>query len=182
MQNNIKGISNRLQNAESEIGASLQITVNLTEKVSEVCGSVDDLHNYSSVLLSNYKTQQSSIDSLTTDATKLQDNSTQLISHSTPKPPPGIFRRNILNTQFFMPKTPPGFENVFMPHSYTTDQSTQFDIMTSGEISPPFNSVGNTVLSPVMPVSQTDRDGAADSHQVSAENPYLGITISEDLK
>ena len=177
MQNNIKGISNRLQNAESEISGSHQTTVNLTKKVSEICGSVDDLHNYSSILLSNYKTQQCSIDSLTNDVTKLQDNSTQLISHSTPKPPPGIFHRNISNTQFFMPKTPPGFENVFMPHSYTTDQSTQFDIMTSGEISPPFNSVGNTELGPETPVSHTDRDGTIDLPPVSAA-PSKSITVS----
>ena len=177
MQNNIKGILDRLQNAESEISGSHQTTVNLTKKVSEICGSVDDLHNYSSILLSNYKTQQCSIDSLTNDVTKLQDNSTQLISHSTPKPPPGIFHRNISNTQFFMPKTPPGFENVFMPHSYTTDQSTQFDIMTSGEISPPFNSVGNTELGPETPVSHTDRDGTIDLPPVSAA-PSKSITVS----
>ena len=180
IQGNIKDISDRLHIAESNITTSHQThktTVEWSDKISEVCYSVDELHNYSSMLLGSYKSQQASLESLKSTVNSLQEKSDQIISHSTPKPPPGIPHRNISHSPFFLPKTPPGFETIFTPHSSTLDMSQQLDIMKLGNNSPSVKHFEDTVLSPEMPVSQTDRDGAADSHQVSAA-PSKSITVS----
>ena len=87
VQSNMKDISDRLQNVESNHKSLHQTTVILSDKVSKVCESVDNLRKSSSTILSNYQNQQESIESLTNNITSLQEKSAQVISHSTPKPP-----------------------------------------------------------------------------------------------
>ena len=114
IQDSLQDISDRLNITELNNISLDQNIVKLSDSVSLVSGSVDDLHKSSSAIMSNYKTQQASIDSLTKIVTTLQEESARVISHSTPKPPPGILHRNISNAPFFTPKPPPGF-HTFMP-------------------------------------------------------------------
>ena len=100
IKDNIKNISDRLQITESDNKSLKLTTVELSEKVSRVYESVDNLHKSSSTIMSNYQNQQASIDSLTNIVTTLQEKSAQVISQSTPKPPPGLPHRNISNTPF----------------------------------------------------------------------------------
>ena len=116
IKDNIKDISDRLQITESNNKSLKLTTVEFSEKVSKVYESVENLHKSSSTIMSNYQNQQASIDSLTNIVTTLQEKSAQVVSHSTPKPPPGLPHRNIANTSFFIPKPPPGFHtHAFMP-------------------------------------------------------------------
>ena len=170
VQSNIKDISDRLQNVESNHKSLQQTTVIL----SKVCESVDNLQKSSFTILSNYQNQQDSIESLTNNITSLQEKSAQVITHSTPKPPPGLPHRNISNTPFFIPKPPPGFHtHAFMPlqREFFLSQAdfcleeNQSGTTSSGEFSPvPFSSVSVTDICDEIPVSETD--GNADSIQV----------------
>ena len=176
IQGNIKNLSHRLNIAESKFSASHKITEDLSDKVSEVCESVDGLKECSSTLMSDYQHQQACIESLINDVAVLQQKSTQLILHSTPQPPPGFPHRTISNTPFVPPKTPPGFETVFTPLHSAMDLSSHLDTMKTGEISP-VTSVKDTDLGPVTQVSQTDKDGNADLRHISA-GLSRSITVS----
>ena len=169
IKDNIKNISDRLQITESDNKSLKLTTVELSEKVSKVYEKVDNLHKSSSEIMSNYQTQQASIDSLTNIVTTLQEESAQVISHSTPKPPPGIPHRNISSTPFFTPKPPSGF-HTFMPLQQAIDLSptglcleeNQSVTIQSGEFSPvSFSSAADKDLCTV-PVPQADWDGTAD--------------------
>ena len=147
--------------------------------MSKVCEKVDNLHKSSSAIMSNYQTQQASIDSLTNIVTTLQEESAQVIS-----PPPGIPHRNISNTPFFTPKPPPGF-HTFMPLQQAIDLSptylcleeNQSVTIQSGEFSPAsFSSATDTDLC-MVPVPQADRDGTVDLPQVSVA-PTKSFTVS----
>ena len=177
VQSNIKDISDRLQNVESNHKSLHQTTVILSDKVSKVCESVDNLQKSSFTILSNYQNQQDSIESLTNNITSLQEKSAQVITHSTPKPPPGLPHRNISNTPFFIPKPPPGFHtHAFMPlqRDFFLSQAdfcleeNQSGTTSSGEFSPvPFSSVSVTDICDEIPVSETDVDGKTDLSHVS---------------
>ena len=176
IQGNIKNISHKLNIAESKFSVSDKITEELTDKVSEVCESVDGLKECSSTLMSDYQHQQACIESLINDVAVLQQKSTQLILHSTPQPSPGFPHRTISNTPFVPPKTPPGFETVFTPLHSAMDLSSHLDTMKTDVISP-VTSVKDTDLGPVTQVSQTDKDGNADLRHMSA-GLSRSITVS----
>ena len=89
IQDSLQDILDRLNITELNNISLDQTIVKLSDSVSLVSGSVDNLHTSSSALMSKYQEQQSSIVSLTNNVTTLQENSTQVISHSTPKLPPG---------------------------------------------------------------------------------------------
>ena len=184
IKDNIKDISDRLQITESDNKSLKLTTVELSEKVSRVYESVDNLHKSSSTIMSNYQNQQASIDSLTNIVTTLQEKSAQVISQSTPKPPPGLPHRNISNTPFFIPKPPPGFHThavmplqreIFLPQADFCLEENQSGTTSSGEFSPvPFSSVPVTDICDEIPVSETD--GNADSSQVFA-TPTKSTTV-----
>ena len=186
IKDNIKNISDRLQITESNNKSLELTTVELSEKVSRVYESVDNLHKYSSTIMSNYQNQQASIDSLTNIVTTLQEKSAQVISHSTPKPPPGLPHRNISNTPFFIPKPPPGFHThafmplqreIFLSQADFCLEENQSGTTSSGEFSPvPFSSVPVTDICDEIPVSETDMAGNADSSQVFA-TPTKSTTV-----
>ena len=177
VESNIKDISDRLQNVELNHKSLHQTTVFLSDKVSKVCESVDNLQKSSSKILSNYQNQQDSIESLTNNVTSLQEKSSQVISHSTPKSPPGLPHRNISNAPFCIPKPPPGFHtHAFMPlqREFFLSQAdfcleeNQSGTTSSGEFSPvPFSSVSVTDICDEIPVSETDVDGNTDLSHVS---------------
>ena len=186
VESNIKDISDRLQNVELNHKALQQTTVFLSDKVSKVCESVDNLQKSSSTILSNYQNQQASLDSLTNIVTTLQEKSAQVISHSTPKPPPGLPHRNISNTPFFIPNPPPGFQShafmplqreIFLSHTDFCLEENQSGTTCSCEFSPvPLNSVCVTDFYNEIPVSETEIDGNADSSQVFA-TPTKSTTV-----
>ena len=179
VQSNIKDISDRLQNVESNHKSLHQTTVILSDKVSKVCERVDKI-------MSNYQNQQASIDSLTNIVTTLQEKSAQVISQSTPKPPPGLPHRNISNTPFFIPKPPPGFHThafmplqreIFLSQADFCLEENQSASTSSGEFSPvSFSSVPVTDICDEIPVSETDMAGNADSSQVFA-TPTKSTTV-----
>ena len=186
IKDNIKNISDRLQITESDNKSLILTTVELSEKVSRVYESVDNLHKSSSTIISNYQNQQASIDSLTNIVTTLQEKSAQVISQSTPKPPPGLPHRNISNTPFFIPKPPPGFHThafmplqreIFLSQADFCLEENQSGTTSSGEFSPvPSSSVPVTDICDEIPVSDTDMDGNADSSQVFA-TPTKSTTV-----
>ena len=186
VESNIKDISDRLQNVELNHKSLHQTTVFLSDKVSKVCESVDNLQKSSSTILSNYQNQQDSIESLTNNVTSLQEKSVQVISHSTPKPPPGLPYRNISNTPFVLPKPPPGFHThalmplqreIILSQSDFCLEKNQSGTTSSAEFSPvPFSSVPVTDICDEIPVSETDMAGNADSSQVFA-TPTKSTTV-----
>ena len=189
LQDSLQDISDRLNITELNNISLDQTIVKLSDSVSLVPGSVDNLHTSSSALMSKYQEQQSSIVSLTNNVTTLQENSTQVISHSTPKLPQGLPHRNIPNSPFFIPKPPPGFQTTFMPlqktigltSEYLCMQENQSGPIKSGEFSPlSFNSATDTDLCKEVPVLQTDRDGYADLPQVSA-TPTKSVSNSPSI-
>ena len=174
IKDNIKNISDRLQITESNNKSLKLTTVELSEKVSKVYESVESLHKSSSTIMSNYQNQQASIDSLTNIVTTLQEKSAQVISHSTPKPPPGLPHRN---APFFIPKPPPGFHThasmplqreILLSQADFCLEENQSGTTSSGEFSPvPFSSVSVTDICDEIPVSETDVDGNTDLSHVS---------------
>ena len=154
--------------------------------MSKVYESADNLQKSSSTILSNYQNQQASIDSLTNIVTTLQEKSAQVISHSTPKPPPGLPHRNISNTPFFIPNPPLGFQShafmplqreLFLSHTDFCLEENQSGTTCSCEFSPvPLNSVRVTDFCNEIPVSEADMDGNADSSQVFA-TPTKSTTV-----
>ena len=186
VESNIKDISDRLQNVELNHKALQQTTVFLSDKVSKVYESVDNLHKSSSTIMSNYQNQLAAIDSLTNIVTTLQEKSAQVISQSTPKPPPGLPHRNISNTPFFIPKPPPGFHahafmplqrEIFLSQADFCLEENQSGTTSSGEFSPvSFSSVPVTDICDEIPVSELDMAGNANSSQVFA-TPTKSTTV-----
>ena len=178
IQDSINNISDRLDNAESRISSSHKIISALSDNVLAISETVDNLDQCNSTLMSKYENQQICLDNLTSDVHNLQ-KPTQVVSHSTPKPPPGIHHKDFSKPSFFVPKPPPGFEITFTnKHSHDSTigtQSSKPDTIKTNELSP-FNRVPVTNMCQKIPVSKTDRDGTADLSQDSVKS----FTVSLD--
>ena len=180
IQDSINNISDRLDNAESSISSSHKIISALSDNVLAISETVDNLDQFYSTLMSKYGNQQICLDNLTSDVENLQ-KSTQVVSHSTPKPPPGIYHKDFSKPSFFVPKPPPGFEITFT-HKHSHDstigtQSPKPDTIKSNELSP-LNRVPVTNMCQKILVSKTDKDGTADLSHDSAAPATMSFTVS----